>query len=96
LDPGSGKKSSRIPDPGGKKASDPGSGSATLCHIAQKHDFVLCGIAHYRDSALYKREKAVNPNLKKTCRNATVIKKSFPIGFAEPPHFYVAPAVGKN
>jgi hypothetical protein len=32
LDPGSGKNSSRIriPDPGGKKASDPGSGSATL------------------------------------------------------------------
>jgi hypothetical protein len=29
-DPGSGKNSSRIPDPGGKKAPDPGSGSATL------------------------------------------------------------------
>jgi hypothetical protein len=28
--PGSGKNSSRIPDPGGKKAKDPGSGSATL------------------------------------------------------------------
>jgi hypothetical protein len=28
LDPGSGKNSSRIPDPGGKKAPDPG--SATL------------------------------------------------------------------
>jgi hypothetical protein len=25
LDPGSGKNSSRIPDPGGKKAPDPGS-----------------------------------------------------------------------
>jgi hypothetical protein len=32
LDPGSGKNSSRIriPDPGGKKATDPGSGSSTL------------------------------------------------------------------
>jgi hypothetical protein len=32
LDPGSGKNSSRIriSDPGGKKAPDPGSGSATL------------------------------------------------------------------
>jgi hypothetical protein len=32
LDPGSGKNSSRIriPDPGDKKAPDPGSGSATL------------------------------------------------------------------
>jgi hypothetical protein len=29
-DPGSGKNSSRIPDPWGKKAPDPGSGSATL------------------------------------------------------------------
>jgi hypothetical protein len=29
-DPGSGKNLSRIPDPGVKKASDPGSGSATL------------------------------------------------------------------
>jgi hypothetical protein len=33
-DPGSGKKSSRIriPDPRGKKAPDPGSGSATLSY----------------------------------------------------------------
>ncbi len=30
LDPGSGKNLSRIPDPGVKKAPDPGSGSATL------------------------------------------------------------------
>jgi hypothetical protein len=30
LDPGSGKNSFRIPDPGVKKAPDPGSGSATL------------------------------------------------------------------
>jgi hypothetical protein len=29
-DPGSGKNLSRIPDPGVKKAPDPGSGSATL------------------------------------------------------------------
>ncbi len=29
-DPGSGKKPFRIPDPGVKKAPDPGSGSATL------------------------------------------------------------------
>jgi hypothetical protein len=29
-DPGSGKNSFRIPDPSGKKAPDPGSGSATL------------------------------------------------------------------
>jgi hypothetical protein len=29
-DPGSGKKSSRIPDSWGKNAPDPGSGSATL------------------------------------------------------------------
>ncbi len=29
-DPGSGKKPIRIPDPGVKKAPDPGSGSATL------------------------------------------------------------------
>jgi hypothetical protein len=31
-DPGSGKKQFRIPDPGVKKAPDPGSGSATLVH----------------------------------------------------------------
>jgi hypothetical protein len=30
-DPGSGKNLFRIPDPGVKKAPDPGSGSATLC-----------------------------------------------------------------
>jgi hypothetical protein len=36
-DPGSGKNSSwiRIPDPGGKKAPDPGSGSATLDRIKE-------------------------------------------------------------
>jgi hypothetical protein len=33
-DPGSGKNLFRIPDPGVKKAPDPGSGSATL-HIAR-------------------------------------------------------------
>jgi hypothetical protein len=35
--PGSGKKLFRIPDPGVKKAPDPGSGSATL-HGAMKND----------------------------------------------------------
>jgi hypothetical protein len=39
-DPGSGKNLSRIPDPGVKKATDPGSGSATLgikpCSSARK------------------------------------------------------------
>jgi hypothetical protein len=30
MDPGSGKNQFRIPDPGVKKAPDPGSGSATL------------------------------------------------------------------
>ena len=33
-DPGSGKNLFRIPDPGVKKAPDPGSGSATLCLTA--------------------------------------------------------------
>jgi hypothetical protein len=32
-DPGSGKNLFRVPDPGVKKAPDPGSGSATLCII---------------------------------------------------------------
>jgi hypothetical protein len=33
LDPGSGKNLFRIPDPGVKKAPDPGSGSATLLKL---------------------------------------------------------------
>jgi hypothetical protein len=36
-DPGSGKNLFRIPDPGIKKAPDPGSGSATLKRRVQKH-----------------------------------------------------------
>ena len=35
-DPGSGKNLFRIPDPGVKKAPDPGSGSATLPKTATK------------------------------------------------------------
>jgi hypothetical protein len=36
LDPGSGKNLLRIPDPGVKKAPDPGSGSATLKQCAKQ------------------------------------------------------------
>jgi hypothetical protein len=36
-DPGSGKNLFRIPDPGVKKAPDPGSGSATLFTTAEKN-----------------------------------------------------------
>jgi hypothetical protein len=39
-DPGSGKNLFRIPDPGVKKATDPGSGSATLL-ITQRVKFFL-------------------------------------------------------
>jgi hypothetical protein len=35
-DPGSGKNLFRIPDPGVKKAPDPGSGSATLLEILSR------------------------------------------------------------
>jgi hypothetical protein len=35
-DPGSGKNLFRIPDPGVKKAPDPGSGSATLLKMVSK------------------------------------------------------------
>ncbi len=35
-DPGSGKNLFRIPDPGVKKAPDPGSGSATLLTVLKK------------------------------------------------------------
>jgi hypothetical protein len=41
-DPGSGKSLFRIPDPGVKKAPDPGSGSATLT-TAMYHKFVYGG-----------------------------------------------------
>jgi hypothetical protein len=37
-DPGSGKNLSRIPDPGVKKAPDPGSGSATLIGNSHEED----------------------------------------------------------
>jgi hypothetical protein len=39
-DPGSGKNLFRIPDPGVKKAPDPGSGSATLVK-SEKNEWVL-------------------------------------------------------
>jgi hypothetical protein len=44
-DPGSGKNLFRIPDPGVKKAPDPGSGSATLLSIRPQE---LRYIIHYR------------------------------------------------
>ena len=40
-DPGSGKNLFRIPDPGVKKAPDPGSGSATLVGSNEKNLLVL-------------------------------------------------------
>jgi hypothetical protein len=39
-DPGSGKNLFQIPDPGVKKAPDPGSGSATLAKFFKSKDFV--------------------------------------------------------
>jgi hypothetical protein len=43
-DPGSGKNPSRIPDPGVKKAPDPGSGSATLAEALLKYPILRgCG-----------------------------------------------------
>jgi hypothetical protein len=47
-DPGSGKNSSRIPDPGGKKAPDPGSGSATLIKIYIFLNMHLIFSIHFR------------------------------------------------
>jgi hypothetical protein len=47
-DPGSGKNLFRITDPGVKKAPDPGSGSATLLKIGQKHIY---------EGSLFKRQK---------------------------------------
>jgi hypothetical protein len=41
LDPGSGKNLFRIPDPGVKKAPDPGSGSATLSTVLKNEDISL-------------------------------------------------------
>ncbi len=44
-DPGSGKNLFRIPDPGVKKAPDPGSGSATLHDIGNKTKARCCAVS---------------------------------------------------
>jgi hypothetical protein len=43
-DPGSGKNLFRIPDPGVKKAPDPGSGSATLHPALKNRNFIIFSI----------------------------------------------------
>jgi hypothetical protein len=55
-DPGSGKNLFRIPDPGVKKAPDPGSGSATLQKTKKCH--------HLKTNSLHSDFlSVVNPNL---------------------------------
>jgi hypothetical protein len=52
-DPGSGKNLFRIPDPGVKKAPDPGSGSATL---KKRHNIFieLCEEKKLKDGAVFR------------------------------------------
>ncbi len=52
-DPGSGKNLFRIPDPGVKKAPDPGSGSATLLTDMFKMDKVI----HFQVSEPYEKSR---------------------------------------
>jgi hypothetical protein len=57
-DPGSGKNLFRIPDPGVKKAPDPGSGSATL--LASTGQYIYCiGSCRLADPDPYPRGSAL-------------------------------------